>query len=277
MHTNAALPLSHWGFHRWPFPALPAADQIYPTEAHSEAIARIEHLVDARRRLGVLLGEPGVGKTLLLQSASRKLARSSHAVVRSALVGLSTRELLWQVAAGLGASPRDDDDTARLWRLITDRVIENRVQGVHTILLLDDVGQAGPDLITQLVRLTRLDPSPASRWTIVLTAEPAQARRWNESLRELIDLRIDLPPWAEADTIGFVQTALLDAGCTMPVFGHAALATLHERSGGVPRNVTRLADLALLAGAAAGATTIDTALIHAAHEETNWALEATLV
>jgi len=184
---------------------------------------------------------------------------------------------LWQVAAGLGAAPREDADVPRLWRLITDGAAENRLQQIHTVLLLDDAGRAGPDVATQLVRLARLDPTPTARWTMVLAAEADQARRWNDTLRELVDLRIDLGPWDEADTIGYVQTALVEAGCLEPLFNNRALAELHELAGGVPRRVARLADFALLAGAAAGERTIDASIIRAAHEETNWALAATLV
>ena len=45
---------------------------------------------------------------------------------------------------------------------------------------------------------------------------------------------------------------------------------LHEIAGGVPRQVTRLADYALLAGAAAGVETIDAGIVEAASEEIAW-------
>ena len=59
------------------------------------------------------------------------------------------------------------------------------------------------------------------------------------------------------DTVGYVQTALVDAGRFEPLFDERALARLHELSEGVPRRVARLADGALLAGAAAGLEMID--------------------
>ncbi len=189
--------------------------------------------------------------------------------------GLGTREFLWQVAASLGAAPRDDAEVAQLWRHIADRVAENRLQQTSTVLLVDDAGQAGPDVMTQLVRLARLDPTPAARWTIVLAAEPGQAARWSQTLRELVDLRIDLSPWSESDTIGFVQSALVDASRFDPVFDDEGLVAIHELSGGVPRRVLRLADFALLAGAAAELDTIDAATVHAAADEMSWPTLAT--
>jgi general secretion pathway protein A len=270
MDDHQSLPLLHWGLDRWPFRSVPRADQLYPTAAFTEALARIEYLVESRRRLGVLLGEQGIGKSLLLQAAARQLGRQGTAVAIVDATGITSRELAWQVAGGLRAAPSEDDDAARLWRLIADRIVENRLQQIHTVLLVDEAGLAGPDVLMQLARLTRLDASPAARWTIVLAAEPDQAAIWNATLRNLVDLRIDLVAWSAEDTVGYVQMALVEAGRTEPLFDEEALAALHRFTRGVPRQVARLADFALLAGAGARLTTIDAATIEAAHEEISW-------
>jgi type II secretory pathway predicted ATPase ExeA len=274
MTRKRSLPLEHWGFERWPFQSATAVDQFYPTFASNEALARIGYLVEGGCRLGAVVGESGVGKSLVLQVAARRLVRQSRAVVSLSAVGASLRDLLWQIAAGLGASPSEDADSPRLWRQITDRMVENRLQQIETILLIDDAGLAGPDVTTQLVRLTRIDTSPAARWTIVLAAEPGQATRWSSPLRELVDLRIHLHRWDVEDTLGYVQTALVDAGSVEPVFDDYALTRLHELAEGVPRHVARLADTALMAAAAAGRNTIDAATVEAAHEEIAWRLPA---
>jgi general secretion pathway protein A len=268
--TNQSLPLKHWGLERWPFCSTPGERQFYPTAGHNEALARIEYLVDGRRRLGALLGDSGVGKSLVLRVAAAQLARKGRAVVLVDALGSSTREFLWQVACGLGTTPREEADAPWLWRQVTDRVAENRVRDIDTVLLVDDAGQAGPDLVTQFLRLARLDVTPAARWTIVLAAEPEQAVRWNDGLRNLFDLRIDVLPWTADDTIGYVQTALVEAGRLEPLFEDGALEALHELACGVPRQVTRLADYALLAGAAAAVETIDAGIIEAASEEIAW-------
>jgi general secretion pathway protein A len=270
MAQPSSLALKHWDLDRWPFCTLPAVGQFYPTAGHNEALARIEYLVESRRRLAALVGESGVGKSLVLQVAARKLARQGRSVALVDSLGATTREVLWQVAYGLGTTPREDADMSWLWRQIADRVAENRVRQVDSVLLVDDAGQAGPDLVTQFARLARLDTTASTRFTIVLVAESPQAARWNESLRNLVDLRVDVPTWSAEDTIGYVQTALVEAGRFEPVFEDAALSMLHELAGGVPRHVVRLADFVLLVGAAAGAETIDAAMVEAANEEIAW-------
>lgn len=268
--------LRHWEIDRSPFRVELDVAGFYPSPTHEEAQARIEFLVSASRRLGVLLGPSGVGKSLTLRVAASKLQWTGNVVALVDALGSSTRELLWQLATQLGTAPRDDEDTARLWRRVADRVRENRLQKIETVLLVDDAGHAGPDLLTHLVRLARLDPTPGSRWTMVLAALQPQAARWSAELRQLIDLRIDLLPWDEADTIGYVQSALVDAGRLEPAFTDDALAELHLLSGGVPRQVARLADFALLAGAGAELDLIDVETVRGAHAEIEWTAAVTM-
>jgi general secretion pathway protein A len=273
MEDKRSRSLVHWGLARWPFRVTPAVDQLYPTAGLTEALARVDYLVDGRRRLGALLGGAGVGKSLAIKAAARQLERQGHAVVLLDATAVSAREFAWLVACGLCAAPAEDADAGKLWRLISDRLAQNRMQQRHTVLLVDEAGQAGPDVAAQFVRLARLDPTPAARWTTVLSAEPGQAARWNATLRNLVDLRIDLVAWSAEDTIGYLQMALVDAGRMEPLFDEEALVALHQLTQGVPRQVARLADFALLAGAAAGLTTIDAVTVEAAHEEISWPAE----
>jgi type II secretory pathway predicted ATPase ExeA len=264
------MQLEHWQLAESPFSTLLDTRHYYPSASHDEALARLEYLVDARRRLGVLVGEGGIGKSLVLRTAAEQLARSGAAVATIDVAGAGTREFLWQLAAALGAAPRDSVDVVQLWRQIADCLAENRLQQKSTILMVDNAGEAGPDVLTQIARLARLESSPDARWTIVLAAVPAEAARWNESLREQVDLRVDLEPWDEAETIGYIQTALVDAGRCDPVFLEEALLAIYALTRGVPRRVVRLAELALIAGAAAGVERIDAELVHASNGEMSW-------
>lgn len=264
------MQLDHWQLAASPFHTALDPRHYYPSASHEEALARLEYLVDADRRLGVLLGETGVGKSLLVRVAAERLVRKGVAVAVVDAVGIGPRDFLWQLAAALGAAPRDTSDLVHLWRLITDRLAENRLQQKSSVLFVDDAGQAGPDVLLQIARLARLDVTADTRCTLVLAAEPRQAARWNETIREQVDLRIDVEPWTEADTTGFLQTTLVDAGRFDPVFDQESLRALYERTCGNPRNVIRLADLALVAGAAASVDRIDVQIIHSSHHEMSW-------
>ena len=67
-------------------------------------------------------------------------------------------------------------------------------------------------------------------------------------LNDRIAVRSFVEPLSHDDTIGYVAHRLHVAGAKREIFDQDALEALHERSGGIPRRINRLADLALVVG-----------------------------
>ena len=235
--------------------------------AHDEAFARLQFLVDNRRRLGVLLGPAGVGKSALLAQLAHQQRRAGAEVACVDLLGLSEQEFLWTLAARLKAPVGTSETRFKIWRAIGDRLLEHRCQNLHTILLFDHADQTGGDVQTLVLRLLHADPSPEVQLTVVLAAEPERVERIDHRLLELCDLRIDLEPWTEADTADFIEQRLMNAGRPGDTFDPTAIARLHECTGGVPRRVRQLADLAFLAGIGQQLSHVDADTIDSVHAE----------
>ena len=260
---------THWGLTKPPFPSGLDLQLFYEGLNQREALARLRFLAKYRRRCGLMLGRAGLGKSLLLQVFADECRQQGSAVALIDLLGLSTREFLWQIGSRLSAAVRIEDEPVRLFRQLTDRLKENWLQEQQTLILLDNVDQAGIDLQTHLVRLARIEIANGSGPTLVLTANGADVARLSSELRELVDLRIDLEPWDELDTIGYLQLALVKAGSERPLFADPALSELHRLAEGVPRKINRLADYALLAGSHEPHQLIDCETIQAANESLN--------
>jgi general secretion pathway protein A len=61
----------------------------------------------------------------------------------------------------------------------------------------------------------------------------------------------------------------VEAGAERPIFDDGALDEIHRLSAGVPRQVNRLADYALVAGSSTRLETIDVETVAAAHAALN--------
>ncbi len=240
----------------------PAAELFHTGLGQREALARLRFLRHQGRRLGLVAGPPGVGKSLLLEVFGGECRRQGDTVVQLDVGALSTHEFFWQLGNAFEASASPAADTWQLFRQLTDRLYENRLQSKRTILLCDHVDQARADLQTQLSRLVRLDP--VEELTVVLTADLAGAGRLPAPLREAIELHVDLPAWDELDTVGYLQTVL--AGSDWPVFTDQALSKLHQLAEGVPRTINRLADYALWVGSQQSAQRVGPEMVQAAHQ-----------
>jgi general secretion pathway protein A len=265
-NEGAAMYLSHWGLADSPFSKERHAREFFRAPPQDEALARLNYLVDQRRRLGLLCGPTGVGKTLLLDVFAQQLRREDRQVAFTSLVDRSARELLWEIADQLGATPGRDEDVPLLWRRVADRVAQNRWQKLDTVLLVDDADAARPDILATFARLVEVDPSPDARWTIILATSEDGSRRLGERLLDRVALRVDLTKWLPEDTIEYVRQTLAAAGGDASIFEDNALRSLHETADGMPRRINRLVDLALVAGAGQQLAQLDAQTIESVAE-----------
>jgi type II secretory pathway predicted ATPase ExeA len=258
---------SHWGLCQSPFRGCLNSQFFYQSPTHSEALARLHFLVEQQRRLGLLMGPSGSGKSLLLEVFAQQLRRSGRPVAQANLVGIEPTQMLWLLAAGLGLNPDPAEPLIGLWRMVTDRLAEYRYQQLDTVVLLDDADRASQPVLDHVTRLSQHDPSPESRLTIVLAGQRERISHVGQRLLDLAELRIDVEPWEPSDTQGFLHSSLAQAGCQSPVFADPAVARLHELSHGIPRRISQLADLALLAGAGRNLEQIDADLVDSVYQE----------
>lgn len=254
----------HWGIATSPFRCRPEANGFYESPMYEEALARLEFLVEEQRRLGLLLGPAGSGKSLVLSVFASRMGIMGRAAPHLSLAGVAPEEFPELLAGGLGLILPCRYSVAAMWRRIEDRLAEFRYQQTAVVVLLDDADAARADVLAQVTRLAKIDSRPDSRLTIVLAAQPAGLANLPEGLLEMADLRIDLGAWEPADTAQFIQTALAKAGRSAPAFCESAIARLHELSGGIPRKVSQLADLALVAGAGRRLSAIDAETVESA-------------
>jgi general secretion pathway protein A len=258
---------SYWGLGQAPFRGNLDPRFFHQGPTHEEALARLQFLVEEHRTLGLLLGEAGTGKSLILEIFARSLGRVGRQSAKLSLAGLDPHGFLWQLAGQLGIESASTASTFALTRAVTDHIAANRYQQRATILLLDDADTARPEVSDQIVWLAQLDTSRDARLTIVLAVQPERLYKLDTRLLELADLRIDLEGWDADDTAAFVKQALAKAGRTTPIFSEAALVRLHELTGGVPRRIKQLADLALLAGAGGNMAQIEPSTIDSVYQE----------
>ncbi len=258
---------SHWGLKESPFRGRLGPGAFHESPTHQEALARLDFLVDGGYRLGLLVGPSGSGKSLLLEVFAARLSRLGRPTAKISLLDVEPTEMLWLLAAEWGLNPRPSWSAGELWRALGDRLTEYRYQRLEAVVLLDDADQAREGALQHVARLARFDVSPEARLSIVLAARNEGVARLDESLLGLTDLRIEVEPWQRTETERFVNGRLAEAGRETPIFTAPAVDRPQEVSHGIPRRVSQLAELSLLAGAGQNLHQIDAGVVDGIHQE----------
>ncbi|MCE9603580.1 MAG: AAA family ATPase [Planctomycetia bacterium] len=246
-------------------PATLAPRCLVRTPSHEEASARLQFVVEHGSRLGLLLGESGSGKTTLLESFHEELRGAGCLTAVVNVAGLEAQELLWSIAVKLRTPVEKEWNLFQLWRALNDRFTELRFLREQAVVLVDDAGLASTDVLMQIYRLAQSEPASEARLSIILGTTRAALPRIGRHLLELVDLKIELPAWSVAEARALVEAT---AGTGRAVrFSTTAMERLHRLSGGMPRMIVRLADLARLAAAADGGDTVDAETVEGVYDE----------
>jgi len=264
---GSVMYLQHWKLTHSPFAPRYAVRHFFASPTHDEALARLQFLIDDGRRVGLLLGGSGSGKSTVLEVLRGSLSKGGTSVALLNLQGLDEDETLWQLAAAFGLNPTSEARRGWLWRAIADFLVAQRYQQRTTVVLFDDADEVTADLTPLLSRLLDWEQMPETRLTVAFAARPEFAARLGQRVLQLAELRVNLEPWDASDTAAYVRSMLAAAKCESAGFNDDALRRLHALTGGQPRRVAQLANLALLAGAGQALPEVDAATVQGVFDE----------
>ncbi|MCA9214965.1 MAG: AAA family ATPase [Planctomycetales bacterium] len=258
--------LEYWGLSRAPFASKLTIKDFFNSATHAECLARLEYLVQQSRRLSVLLGPSGTGKSLTLEVLARRLRRSGAYVAKLNLIGLDGPEFLWGLAAALGCHVYEDANTISVWRDVQDRLATLRYQRIPTVVLLDDADECETAALTTVCRLTQMEQQPESKFTIVVACNSNGKQMLGQRLLDLSELPVEIEPLSQAETFDYVNVAIMRAGRNKTPFTDDALYTIHQYTRGIPRAINQLVELCLIGGASEQVETIDDNLVEAVRD-----------
>jgi type II secretory pathway predicted ATPase ExeA len=257
---------AYWGLARSPFGSSAARQALIASPVHAEALARLDFLRESKSPLGLLVGPSGSGKSVVLTEFAQRAKRSGTLVGLVSTAAAEEAHVLPCLAESLHVAL--DGHAPTLWRRIVDRLAELRFDGLTVALLLDDLDRAAGSTLALAERLLAIPDSPL---TIVATARPETITRLGRRLLECVALRIELSPWNEQESRDYLDRSLAAAGRMQPAYSDAAARRLFELSGGAPRRMNQLAQLALLAGAGQRLAIVESETIDAVQDELSFA------
>jgi MSHA biogenesis protein MshM len=199
--------------------------------------------------IGLLTGEPGVGKTAALRHLTDALNPHRYRVIYQPETDFGRLDLYRGLALALDLEP--PHRRAPLWRALKARISE-LTEGQHLlpVWLIDEAQNLPPDFFRDLPAFLNFAFDSRDLMTVWLVGRPVLAHTLQRALyaplATRIQVRVHLEPISErARFEALITHALQQAGCQQRLLSDSGMELLRQASQGLPRKAARLLKTAM--------------------------------
>jgi general secretion pathway protein A len=258
---------SYWKLREKPFENTPDPRFFYYSQRHEEALSRMYYAVRERKGAAVLTGECGSGKTVLSRVLLEELSAQQYDVALIFNPRLPSSELIREIIYQAAGNAPASTSKADLLHQLNDILYQNSGNRKNTVVVIDEAqALSEEDGLEEIRLLLNFQLNEQFLLTIILLGQPELKEKIDRlpQLRQRLAIRYHLRAFSANEVKEYIKHRLEVAGSGSSMFTDEALAEIYRFSGGVPRRINNICDLALLVGYSEGAGSIDAEAIREA-------------
>ena len=237
-----------------PFTLSPDPSFLYLGKSHRRAMNILEYGVESDAGITVISGEVGTGKTTLVRSLLAELGDD-------VTVGLITNtqrnfgDLLKWVLLAYDLDT-DESDHVRLYHMLVEFVTQEHRQGRRVLLIIDEAQNLSSEALEDIRMLTNINVDKDLVLQLILVGQPELIEMLRKKELRQFAQRVSadylLQPLTFRETEHYIRHRINVAGGDKNLFAQTAFATVYYHSGGIPRVINTICDMALVYGFADG-------------------------
>ena len=239
---------SFFGLTGKPFSILPDPGFIYWSGPHIMAYTMMEYGMMNRAGFTVITGEVGSGKSTLISQLLSEVDDSlTVGLVNN--FGKNSGDLLRWVLMSLD-QPIEDESEILLFKRFQDFVIAESAASRRVMLIIDEAQNLGAEALEKLRMLSNINTGSEQSLQFILVGQPQlkdllnlpEMKQFAQRVSSDFHLRCLRPD----EVAKYIDHRLHVAGGEPGVFSKQACELVFEASGGVPRTINIICDMAMI-------------------------------
>lgn len=258
-----------YGLSKRPFALVPDASFLFLGYHHRHALTMMEYALLHGVGFALLTGGIGSGKTTLVRKLVKSVdSRLSVSVITN--THPAAGPLLPWLCRSVGLSPGNLSQPD-LYQALVDRLAQLYVGGRRSVLIIDEAQNLGVSMLEELRVLSNINTDGHTLLQTLLIGQPELRTMLQRSdmrqFAQRIAIDYHLGNLSRDETRAYVRHRLTVAGGLPELISTPAIDTVHGRTGGVPRLINTLCDMALVYGFGEQKRAIDAELMTQVIEE----------
>ncbi|VAX13034.1 hypothetical protein MNBD_GAMMA24-346 [hydrothermal vent metagenome] len=257
----------------YPFRLTADSRYFFMGESHARAIAYLNYLLHTGDGIGVMTGEAGVGKSLVLEQVLAE-CKTDVVVARVRQSQLTSNEFFLVLCRQFDLQP-EDYHKATLIDTLYRFVNKQHFAGQKVLLVVDEAQLLQHQVLEEIRMLASLEKFGRKLINVILTGSPELDQLLNaqrkDALSQQVRLSCRLQPLTEKELDHYLEYRMWIAGGEHTVlFPEDTLPLIMRYTGGIPRLINVLCDMVLVAAFMRNSRYIDTDCIQAAVKKLGW-------
>lgn len=220
--------------------------------------------------IGLLIGNPGAGKTFTLRAFKKSLNPSLYHVIYFPLSTGGVMDFYRGLAYGLGEEPKYRK--VDLFRQIQQGIERmDKERKVTPVFILDEMHLAKDAFLQDIALLFNFQMDSTNPFILILAGLPHLKTRLtmnhHRPLSQRLIMKYEIQPLAKEEIVSYINHHLKIAGAKMPIFTESALEAIALRSQGWPRVINKITINSLLFGFQLKKEQIDEEVVRLAIED----------
>jgi len=233
-----------------PFSLLPDPEFLFLSSRHAIGLSLLEYSLTGQAGFCVITGEIGSGKTTLVRAFLNRVGREFT-------VGLisNTHQALKDIAAWALASfgqKATGTHPAETYQELMAYLIAEYGAGRQCILVVDEAQNLSMEVLEELRLLSNINSGKDLLLQVVLVGQPELLEKLRRpelsQFAQRIAVSHHLTPLPYAETRRYIEHRIKVAGSERPLFTEMAMGAIQYFSGGIPRLINSICDMALVYG-----------------------------
>lgn len=255
-----------WNLKQKPFENVADPRFFYTSKQHEEALSRLFYVVKEEKGCGMLTGVFGCGKTLLCHTLLSELVGDIYKVVNITNPRMDELELYKLIVYYLGVEQLPKTKSEVLITL-EKLLYNNFTDGKKTVLIIDEAHTIdNKNVFEELRLLLNFQTGNKFLLSLLLIGQPELREKveTNKQFTQRIAIRFHLMGFSLQETTEYIYHRIQVVAGKPEIFPLDSTKIVYEYSGGIPRRINQICDMALLTGFSKNEKTITPEIVEEA-------------